>query len=218
MIQNNALLAHLAHSVSDLDEEMALSLTRDALDMGIGPSTIIEQALRAGITIVGDRFAIGEAFIPELLLSAQIMNAAIKILKPALAETQTQAESLGRIVMGTVAGDLHDIGKDLVISMLGMSGFEVIDLGVNVTARRFVQSVEEHHPQVVGLSALMSTTIREQRKVVEELVELGIRGNVKVIVGGAAATPEWAETIGADGYSDNAADAVRMVKDLLGVS
>jgi len=218
MIQNADLLAHLARSVSDLDEEMALNLTRDALNMDIDPTTIIEQALRAGITIVGDRFAIGEAFIPELMLSAQIMKTAVEILKPALAKIQTEAESRRLVVIGTVAGDLHDIGKDLVISMLEMSGFEVIDLGVDVTARRFVQSVEEHNPQVIGLSALMSTTIQEQRKVIEELVELGIRSDVKVIVGGAAATPEWAESIGADGYSDNAVDAARMVQNQLGIS
>jgi 5-methyltetrahydrofolate--homocysteine methyltransferase len=217
MTPQTDLLAALAGAVSDMDDETAVRLTQEALAVGTEPTAIIEQALRVGITMVGDRFACGEAFVPELMLAAKTMKAALEILKPALAKAQTQAKSLGLVVIGTVVGDLHDIGKDLVISMLEMSGFEIIDLGVDVPAQRFVQSVEEHRPQVVGLSALMSTSIREQSKVIEALAVAGLREGVKVIVGGAATTPEWAESIGADGYSDNAVDAARMVRAILGI-
>ena len=218
MSQNQNLLAEISRAVVELDDERVNHLTREALRAGITPHLIVEAGLRQGIAMVGDSFSRGEVFLPELMLAAQAMQGAIEILEPEMAKTQTQMSNLGRVVIGTVAGDLHDLGKGLVISLLKMAGFEVIDLGIDVPSQKFVESVAQYRPHVIGMSALMSTTLRNQQKVMEALVEKGLRDRVKVIVGGAAVTSEWAEIIGADGYSDNATDAVGVVKTLLGQS
>jgi corrinoid protein of di/trimethylamine methyltransferase len=218
MTQNQNLLEEISRAVVDLDDERVNHLTCEALKAAIAPHLIVEAGLRRGITIVGDSFSRGEVFLPELMLAAQAMQGAIEILKPEMAKTQTQTPNLGRVIIGTVAGDLHDLGKGLVISLLEMAGFEVIDLGIDVPSQKFVESVAQYRPDVIGMSALMSTTLRNQQKVMEALVEEGLRDRVKVIVGGAAVTSEWAENIGADGYSDNATDAVGVVKTLLGQS
>ena len=217
MAQKQDLLDEIAQAVVDLEDDRVNHLTRAALKAAIAPRLVVEAGLRRGITMVGDSFSRGEVFLPELMLAAQAMQGAIEILKPEMARTQTQTPNLGRVVMGTVAGDLHDLGKGLVLSLLEMAGFEVVDLGIDVPGQKFVESVAQYQPDVVGMSALMSTTLRNQQKVMEALAEAGLRDRVKVIVGGAAVTTEWAENIGADGYSDNATDAVGMVKDLLGI-
>lgn len=218
MTQNHNLLEEISQAVVDLDDERVNRLTREALKAGIVPRLILEAGLRQGITMVGDSFSRGEVYLPELMLAAQAMQGAIEILKPEMAKEQTQTPNLGRVVMGTVAGDLHDLGKGLVISLLEMAGFEVIDLGIDVPSQKFVESVTQYRPDVIGMSALMSTTLRNQQKVMEALTEEGLRDRVKVIVGGAAVTSEWAKKIGADGYSDSATDAVGVVKTLLGQS
>jgi 5-methyltetrahydrofolate--homocysteine methyltransferase len=212
--QENTLFSDLATAVATLDDARVLLLTREALSARIDPLSIIENGLRPGITMVGDRYAAGDAFLPELMLAAKVMSAAIEILKPEMA--LESEHYLGKVVMGTVAGDLHDMGKNLVISMIELSGYEVIDLGVDVSSQKFVESVNQHHPQIIGMSSLMSTTIHEQEKVIENLTSAGYRTNVKVIVGGAAITQEWAETIGADGFCDIAAGVPQLVKDLVG--
>lgn len=211
------LLGRICDDLADIRGDKVNQLVEEALAVSISPVDIIEQGLRPGITMVGDRYSAGEAFLPELMLAAKVMQDAIEILKPEMAKRRTQTQSLGRVVMGTIAGDLHDLGKNLVITLLDVAGFEVFDLGVDVPSQKFVESVVQLEPHVVGMSALMSTTIREQQVVINDLIEAGLRDQVKVAVGGAAVTPDWAERIGADGYGDNAIDAVRMIKNLLGV-
>lgn len=210
-------LIEISHSVANIDGETVNRLTLEALASGMDPVLIVEHGLRPGLTLVGERYSSGEAFLPELMLAAKVMQDAIEILKPELTRRQTQTQSLGRVIIGTVAGDLHDLGKNLVITLLDVAGFEVFDLGVDVPSQKFVENVIQRDPHVVGMSALMSTTIREQQVVMNDLIKAGIRDHVKVVLGGAAVTPDWAEHIGADGYSDNAMDAVGMIKNLLGV-
>ncbi|HEX16246.1 MAG TPA: cobalamin-binding protein, partial [Deltaproteobacteria bacterium] len=176
----------------------------------------LNEALIPAMEIVGREYEEGERYVPEMLISAEAMKAAMGVLRPRLVETGVRLK--GKVVIGTVEGDLHDIGKNLVAMMLEGAGFEVIDLGVEVTAERFVQAVREHKPDVLGMSALLTTTMIHMPEVIEALKEAGLREEVKVIVGGAPVTQEYAEKIGADGYAPDAASAVEVVKRLLGVS
>jgi corrinoid protein of di/trimethylamine methyltransferase len=167
--------------------------------------------------VVGDRFESGDYFIPDLMMAAEAMKAAMELFEPALVERHEQRHVLGTVVIGTVEGDIHEIGKSLVATMLGAAGFQVHDLGVDVPASRFINQVQQTDANVVGLSALLTTTMRNQEAVIEALKEAGLRDKVKVIIGGAPASTEWAETIGADAYAENANEAVEVVKQLLGV-
>jgi corrinoid protein of di/trimethylamine methyltransferase len=167
--------------------------------------------------LVGDRYESGEYFIPDLVMAAEAMKAAMAIFEPELAARQQQRQVLGTVVIGTVEGDIHEIGKSLVATMLGAAGFDVHDLGVDVTTAQFIKEVQETQANVVGLSALLTTTMMNQEAVIEGLKEAGIRDRVKVVIGGAPASPEWAKTIGADGYAENANEAVAVVRQLLGV-
>jgi corrinoid protein of di/trimethylamine methyltransferase len=166
--------------------------------------------------VVGEGFANGDLFIPDLIMSGEAMKAAIAALEGELKSRKQQRDVLGRVVMGTVQGDIHEIGKTLVATMLAANGFEVYDLGVDVSAQRFVDKVREVDADVVGLSALLTTTILNQETVILTLKEAGLRDRVKVIIGGVPASAEWAEEIGADGYAENATDAVVAVKQLVG--
>lgn len=186
---------------------------REALDSGLEALDILNNGLLPGINIVGDRFSRNEVFVPEVLISAKTMSAGVDEIGPLLAGAEQK--SLGRVVIGTVKGDLHDIGKNLVVLMMRSAGLTVYDLGANVSAEQFVAAVQEHHPDVVGLSALLTTTMVEQGNVIEALKTAGIRDSVKVMVGGAPVTPQWAEKIGADAYTADAAEASRWAKALL---
>jgi corrinoid protein of di/trimethylamine methyltransferase len=209
-------LEQLREAVIVGEPDQARGLAAQALEADVEPLTAIDEALNPGMQVVGDRYENGQYFIPDLMMAAEAMKAAMAVFGPALVARQEQRQVLGTVVIGTVEGDIHEIGKSLVATMLGASGFEVHDLGVDVPAAEFVKRVQETSANIVGLSALLTTTMRNQEAVVEALEEAGLRAQVKVIIGGAPAGPEWAETIGADAYAENANEAVDVVKQLVG--
>jgi corrinoid protein of di/trimethylamine methyltransferase len=213
---NERIFAEMAQAVIDGLPDRARELAREALLHGIEPLEAIDHGFKPGMDVVGDGFARGELFIPDLMMSGEAMKAAIATLEPELLKRRQQREVLGKVVIGTVQGDIHEIGKTLVATMLAANGFEVHDLGVDVPAQRFLDTVREVGADVLGLSALLTTTILNQEAVIQSLEEAGLRDQVKVIIGGVPASPEWAEEIGADGYAENATDAVQVVKQLVG--
>jgi 5-methyltetrahydrofolate--homocysteine methyltransferase len=192
-----------------------VTLTQEALALGIDPLTILFDALIPSLEEVGQLFEGGTYFVPEMLVAAKAMQGAMGILKPLIAETG--AKPVGTFVMGTVKGDIHDIGKDLCNIMLEGAGFEVIDLGVNVPPEGFVNAVRHHQPQFVGMSAFLTTTIPMFKPTMDALAEAGLRDRVKVFVGGAPVTADYASRIGADGYAPNASALVRACKGMLAV-
>lgn len=197
----------LAQAVIDGEAEDAESLAKQALDQGLDPLACIANGLTKGIQEVGELFADGEYYLPELIISADTMKAALDILEPALAGDQ-QREVVGRVVIGTVEGDLHEIGKTLVGTMLAANGFQVIDIGVDQPASEFIAAIKENNATIVGASALLTTTMLQQQKLIEALEEAGLRKQVKVMVGGAPVTQSYADQIGADGYAEDAISAV----------
>jgi len=207
------MIEALREAVLKGDLGVARAMTSQALADGVSPAKILDDTLIAAMEIVGEEFETGERFIPEMLVSAEAMKAAMSVLRPELAATGVP--SRGKIVIGTVEGDLHDIGKDLVATMLEGAGFEVVDLGVEATAQQFVDAVKENAPDVVGMSALLTTTMVFMPEVVRALEEAGVRSQVKIVVGGAPVTAEFAREIAADGYADDAASAVTLVKSLI---
>ncbi len=207
----------MASSVIEGEIEQAAELARQCLSQGLDPLEAIEQGYAVGIREVGERFARGEFFLPHLAMGAEAMKAGMAVLEPELARRQTERQTLGRVVIGTVSGDIHEIGKTLVGTMLAASGFAVKDLGVNVPAERFVAAVREEKAQLLGLSALLTTTMLAQKDVIDALEKAGLRGQVKVMVGGAPVTQAWAEEVGADGYAEDAVGAVGRARALLGV-
>ena len=200
----------------DGDPDACVELTQEALASGIEPMVIIRQGLMPGMDVVGEKFGSGEYFLPDLIIAADGMQQAMELLEPELRARQQSVESAGIVVLGTVKGDIHEIGKSLVGTMLSANGFKVIDLGVDVPIEKFLQSVRETNANLVGLSALLTTTMTVQQQVIQALVEAGLRQQVKVMVGGAPVTRSWAEEIGADGYAEDAMGAVSMAKKLVG--
>lgn len=196
-----------------LADEVVASV-RELLRRGLTPYDVLTKGLVAGMDIVGADFRDGILFVPEVLMAAKAMKAGMELLRPLLAETG--APQIGTMVIGTVKGDIHDIGKNLVAMMLEGAGYEVVDLGTDVRPERFAAAVREHAPRVVGLSALLTTTMQNMRMAIEALDDLGMRDRVKVIVGGAPVTEAFANEIGADGYAPDASRAVRVVNALLG--
>jgi 5-methyltetrahydrofolate--homocysteine methyltransferase len=202
---------YTALSQGKMDE--AKRLTQEALDRGESAGTILKEGLISAMDRIGVKFKNGEVYIPEVLIAARAMHAGMAILKPILSKsTGTMA---GKVLIGTVKGDLHDIGKNLVVMMLEGGGFDVVDLGIDVPADKFVEAIKIHQPQVVGLSALLTTTMREMKTTIEVIEKAGLRNQVKMIVGGAPLTEKFAREIGADGYAPDAASAVDVVKSLL---
>jgi len=195
-------------------EARVKELVTTFIEQEVGPNTIISEGLIAGMAEVGRRFRDGDMFIPEVMLSARIMSAGMAILEPLLVGTQLPAA--GKVVIGTVEGDVHNIGKDLVSMMLRSAGFAIIDLGVQVPSERFVQAVAQHKPDVMGMSALLTTTMPKMKEVIELLEKRGLRDRLQIVVGGAPVTQEFADEIGADGYAPDAGSAVDKVKEILG--
>jgi len=190
-----------------------LELTEAGLALGMGPEELLFEALIPSLEEVGARFERGDFFVPEMLIAGRAMAGALERLRPLLAETGI--ESIGKIVMGTVKGDVHDIGKNLVNIMLEGAGFEVIDLGVQVSPARFVEAIEEHQPDIVGFSAFLTTTMPMFKANINALEKTGLRDKVIVMVGGAPVTQEYADAVGADGYASDASAAVSRAKTLL---
>jgi len=183
-------------------------LTQQALAEGISAKDVLDQGLMPGMDHVGVEFRAGNMFVPEVLRSAKTMSASMEILKPILSESGVKM--VGKVILGTVKGDLHDIGKNLVGMMCEGAGFEVVDLGKDIAPEAFVEAVKEHNPDIVGMSALLTTTMRTMESTIKALEEAGLRGKVKIMVGGAPVTKDFADTIGADGYASNAAAAAEM--------
>ncbi len=190
-----------------------LQLTRQGLDEGMTPSEILFEALIPALEEVGARFERGDYFVPEMLIAGRAMSGALEILRPLLADTG--AESIGTVVMGTVKGDVHDIGKNLVNIMLEGAGFTVIDLGVQTAPEKFVNAIKEHQPAIVGMSAFLTTTMPMFKQNIHEITKAGLREQVIIMVGGAPVTQEYADVVGADGYAADASTAVRRAKELI---
>jgi 5-methyltetrahydrofolate--homocysteine methyltransferase len=196
------------------DAKTAAADTQAALESGIPANRILHEGCIPAMTEVGRLFEIGEKFVPEMLIAARAMQTAVNVLKPHLLEADIRV--LGKVVVGTVAGDLHDIGKNLVAMMLEGAGFEIIDLGTDVAPEKFVEAVRENNPDIVGMSALLTTTMASMTATLEALTEAGLRDGVKVIVGGAPITQDFADKIGADGFAADAGSASRVAKALIG--
>jgi len=208
------LLVSIKESIIGMDREKVVELTRKALDGGIEPERLLGEALTPGMDIVGEEYEKNIRFIPEMLMSAEALRGAMELLKPIL--TKSELSRAGKVIMGTVEGDIHDIGKQIVCMMLEGAGFEVYDLGIDIPADKFVEKVKQEKADIVGMSAFLTTTGLRFPEVIEALQEAGIREQVKVMIGGAAASGEYAETIGADGYGANASAAVKLAKSFIG--
>lgn len=209
-------LKPLFHAVVTGDHVTSRAITEQALAEGIEPLALVNDYMIPAMDDVGAKFESGEYFVPELLLSARAMKAAMELIRPLLAARGT--EPVGRVVMGTVKGDLHDIGKNLVCAMLEGGGFEVFDLGVNVTPEKFIAKVRETNATLIGMSALLTTTMPSMKLIIDSFAQEGLRDQVKFMVGGAPVTQRYADQIGADGYSENAPGAVVLAKRLVGVT
>jgi corrinoid protein of di/trimethylamine methyltransferase len=215
---SDELLGQITENVLRGETENLLTLTKQALEVGMEPLTVINDGLIPGMDIAGEKFAQGEYFLPHLLIAAKAMQGAMAMLEPELQSREQQRQSLGTVVIGTVLGDIHEIGKSLVGTMLSVNGFEVHDLGVDVTKEAFIESVKKSQADILGMSALLTTTMVGQREVIESLVESGLRDRVKVIVGGSPVSQNWADSIGADGYAADAMAAVKLVNRLMNAS
>ncbi len=195
------------------DIENVKALTRKALDAGSAPGEILGKGLLLGMDVVGQRFKVGDMFIPEVLKSAKCMHGAMDLLRPLL--TQSDQDGAGKVVIGTVQGDVHDIGKNLVRMMLEGSGFKVVDLGIDVKPEAFIEAVKEHQPDIMGMSALLTTTMPKMEETIKAIEEAGLRSQVKIMAGGAPVTQKFIDEIGADSYGSNAAVVVEEAKRLM---
>jgi len=212
---NERLFEEMTNAVIAGVPDKARELANEVLRAGLDPLEAIQQGFKPGMDVVGDGFAKGELFIPDLMMSSKAMQEGIAVLEPELLKRKQELETLGKVVIGTVQGDIHEIGKTLVATMLSANGFQVHDLGVDVSPQQFVDAVREVNADVVGLSALLTTTMLNQEAVILTLKEAGLRDQVKVIIGGVPTSPEWASEIGADAYAENATEAVEVVKGLV---
>jgi corrinoid protein of di/trimethylamine methyltransferase len=211
------IFAKLAQAVIDGEPEDAEAWATKALEMGLDALECINKGLTPGIDRVGELFATGEYYLPDLIIGGDAMKAALAVLEPALTGGEGR-EILGRVVLGTVEGDLHEIGKTLVGTMLTANGFQVADIGVDQSAAAFVDAVKKNGATLVGASALLTTTMLQQQKIVEALEEAGLRDQVKIMIGGAPVTESWTAKIGADGYAEDAISAVALAKKLVGAA
>jgi len=206
------ILQKIRECIVNLDMDGAIENVKKALENKVSPVEIVSKSIVEGMSIVGEKFEKGEYFLSELIVAGEIGKEIVKLLDPYLKAEEAQVKKLGRVVIGTVRGDLHDIGKNIVAMMLEAAGFEVIDLGADVPPERFVEAVKEHDANIVAMSALLTVTMPEMKNVIDELKKAGLRDKVKVIVGGAPVTEEYAKSIGADGYGETAVEGVRICK------
>jgi corrinoid protein of di/trimethylamine methyltransferase len=213
-MSTEAIISQLAQSVVDGEPEDAADLAQQALDQGLDPLVCINEGLTPAITRVGELFASGESFLPDLVFGGDAMKAALAILEPALLDAQERGY-FGHVILGTVKGDVHEIGKTLVGTMLTANGFQITDIGINQSADDFIAAIKETGAELVGMSALLTTTMLEQLVIIDAFQEAGIRDQVKVMIGGAPVTQGWADKIGADGYAKDAIGAIDLAKRLL---
>jgi len=209
------LFKKMAQSIIDGDSDQAIALAQQSIQAGIDPLLAITDGFVQGVNQVGESFSCGNAFLPELVMAGEAMKAAVATLDPEMQKRGTSRQVLGKVVLATVEGDIHEIGKSLVGTMLSASGFQVYDLGVDVPAARIIEKVKEVDANLVGLSALLTTTMVKQKEVIQQLDKLGLRRKVKVMVGGAPVTRDWVQKIEADGYSEDAIGAVAVAKQLV---
>jgi len=210
------LYERISTAILEGDSDKTADLVKKALDEGLPAKEVLDNGMVAGMSEVGARFKVGEMFVPDVLVSADSMQAGLNVLRPYLISSGVKL--LGKIVMGTVKGDLHDIGKNLVNMMCEGAGFEVIDIGFDVDPQQFVDAIKEHQPDVVGMSAMLTTTMRAMAHTIKAIEESGLRTTVKIMVGGASVDAAFAERIGADGYGSNAPSGVDLAKRLAGVA
>jgi corrinoid protein of di/trimethylamine methyltransferase len=211
----NEIFEQLAQSLIDGDPDAAFDLTGQALAAGIEPMSVIREGLMPGMKVVGEKFGEGEYFLPDLIIAAEGMKKAMELLEPELKARNQTLGSPGTVILGTVKGDIHEIGKSLVGTMLSANGFKVFDLGVDVPIQKFLEKIKEYNADIVGMSALLTTTMPMQREVIKALQEASMRESVKVMVGGAPVTRAWAKDIGADGYAEDAMAAVTLARSLV---
>jgi len=215
---SDELFSAMRQSIVDGEAEQAADLARQALAQGLDPLAAIDQGFVPGVLYVGEQFGHGEMFLPDLVLAGEALKAAVAVLEPEMQKRGVQRQTLGKVVLGTVKGDIHEIGKTLVGAMLTAHGFEVYDLGVDVPFAQFAAKAREVGADIVGVSALLTTTMAGQRAVIQALEEADLRPQVKVMVGGAPVTRRWAEEIGADGYGEDAIAAVAVARRLVGAA
>ena len=210
------LFEKLSTAILEGDSDTSTSLTQQGIDDGVSPKDLLDNGLIVGMDEVGVRFKAGYIFVPEVLMSAESMSSGMTLLRPLLVESGVKMA--GKIVMGTVKGDLHDIGKNLVSMMCEGAGFEIVNLGFDVDPEKFIAAIKEHQPEIVGMSAMLTTTMRSMGHTIKAIEEAGLRDKVKVMVGGAPVDREFADRIGADGYGANAPGSSELAKQLVGLS
>lgn len=216
-MDKETVLSQISVSIFEGEREKAVTLVKNALAEGLTADEILDEGLVPGIQKAGDKFEAGEYFLPELIVGAEAMKGAVEILTPVMKSEGITRKALGRVVIGTVEGDIHDIGKTLVGTMLSTAGFDVRDLGASVPISKFVEEALAFESDFICASALLTTTMIGQRKLIETLTERGLKDQFRVLVGGAPASQKWADEIGADGYGQNAMAAVKVAKKLVGV-
>jgi corrinoid protein of di/trimethylamine methyltransferase len=209
------LFNKMAQSIIDGDADVAEALAKESIAAGVDPLDAITKGYVVGVTTVGEAFACGDAFLPELVMAGEAMKIAVETLEPEMQKRGTSREILGKVVIATVEGDIHEIGKSLVATMLSASGFQVYELGVDVSSDKIIGKALEVNADLICMSALLTTTMVRQREVIDELNKEGLHGRIKVMVGGAPVTRDWVNNIGADGYSEDAIGAVNIAKQLV---
>jgi len=212
---NEQIYSAMAQSIIDGESEEAEKLAMQTIELGIDPLDAINHGFVVGVDHVGNLFSCGDAFLPELVMAGEAMKAAVNVLEPEMSKQGKGRKMLGTIVLGTIEGDIHDIGKTLVGTMLSVVGFKVFDLGVDVPILTLIEKARTENADIIAVSALLTTTMVKQRDVVEALDDIGLRPVIKVMVGGAPVTRDWAEEIGADGYGEDAVGAVAVARELL---
>ncbi len=214
MATKDEIIAKAKEAIANFDNDAAAAAAQEALDAGISPVDMIQEGFTTAMNEVGDQFEAGTLFLPHVIAASEAMTAGVNVLTPALEALGSEMESKGKIVIGTIEGDIHSIGKDIVATMLKIAGFEVFDLGRDVPINDYVEKAKEVGAQVVASSALMTTTMVSQIQIEEQLKEAGIRDSLKTMVGGAPVTQDWADKIGADVYGENASDVVTKLKEM----
>jgi len=208
------ILEELQNAVIEGDSEKSVSVAKKALEAGIPPLEAIANGLAKGVKVVGNGFSEGDVFLVELIMAGDAMKAGMSVLLPVIKSSNEEVETLGRVVICTVQGDIHSIGKDIVATLLEAEGFEVINIGEDVTSDAIIEALKKHSPDVLGLSSLLTSTLPMQKDAIEKIKKAGLGNKVKVIIGGAPTTKEWADEIGADGWAGDAVSAVDLVKQL----